>query len=720
MSSYLEFLCRVRIHGRECGAVARALPHKIEVNPLSAVDKKVLFTTTERKVMSKKTFFKRIAVTAIAALGFGMLSVAPSSAAISSHTLTIGALSTDTTTEYATTIAVNETATATMRHTWISSDRAVGESVVVTATRLTAGTGTVRMTLTDSSSSIGLYDQPAYMASGAANAVNLIGVPNAAVGNLNSSGDSAVTAFTVSDTAGTSGTTVVASTISLRLIAPSVAGTYTLLVSTSTYSGRGPATDGVSGPSVKFTVTVTAADAAATAASTSTLREGQALLSGGTREGTDSSVTASRTAAVTAPAATIWVKQVNAAGTANESMTVSVSGPAFVSTDSATRPTAGAALTLRNLGPTGNSATYSYAGLTPIFVWPNGTAGTATITVSTLAGLVLGTETVKFYGNVTSVVLDTTYRKILRAGGGSSGTGQATVDLYATDAAGIPVPGRTFSMVSSNTAAVSSITSGACTDIAGAPGYYECTADTTATSVSGNAATLTYRVVNPNITTSTAYYTVDHAVTLGGAVSTVTLTSDKATYDPGEKMTVTAKAVDSSGNPVSDGTAGPTGVVANKSLGGTLTMNVFYDGTSTSQVRSGLDPRNFVGGNEIYAPNASGNFTLTYTYGTDNAKVAVLTATVGDDATTAAANAASDAAAEAIDAANAATDAANLAAEAADAATVAAEEARDAADAATAAVEALATEVATLMAALKAQITTLANTVAKIAKKVKA
>ena len=41
-------------------------------------------------------------------------------------------------------------------------------------------------------------------------------------------------------------------------------------------------------------------------------------------------------------------------------------------------------------------------------------------------------------------------------------------------------------------------------------------------------------------------------------------------------------------------------------------------------------------------------------------------------------------------------------------------------DGATAAVEALATEVATLMAALKAQITTLANTVAKIAKKVKA
>jgi hypothetical protein len=41
--------------------------------------------------MSTKTFFKRIAITAIAALGFGMLSVAPSSATVTSHTLTIDA-----------------------------------------------------------------------------------------------------------------------------------------------------------------------------------------------------------------------------------------------------------------------------------------------------------------------------------------------------------------------------------------------------------------------------------------------------------------------------------------------------------------------------------------------------------------------------------------------------------------------------------------------------
>jgi hypothetical protein len=401
-------------------------------------------------------------------------------------------------------------------------------------------------------------------------------------------------------------------------------------------------------------------------------------------------------------------------------MTVTVSGPAWVNTDSATRPTSGTAITIRNLGPIGGS-NISSTTQTPIFVWSNGTAGTATITVSTISGTVLGTETVKFYGNVTSIVVDTTYRKILRAGGYAS---QPTIDIYATDAAGVARPGLTFSMVSSNTSAVNSVTSGACSDLNsdGYPGYYSCLAETTPTSVSGNAATLTYRVVNPAITTSTAYFTLDHAVTLGGSASTITLTSDKANYAPGEVMVITATAKDSSGNPVWDGASGPTtaSLAANKSLGGTVTMNLYYDGVSTSQVRNALNPRAFTGGNLIYAPNASGAFTVTHTYGTLSEKTAVLTATVGDDGAITAANAASDAAAEAIDAANAATDAANLAAEAADAATVAAEEARDAADAATAAVEALATEVATLMAALKAQITTLANTVAKIAKKVKA
>ena len=81
MNSRFKFPRRVRIHGGECGAVARALHHEAKIQSLPAVKGNVFFTTNERKSMSTKTTFKRIALIAVAALGFGTLSAAPSNAA---------------------------------------------------------------------------------------------------------------------------------------------------------------------------------------------------------------------------------------------------------------------------------------------------------------------------------------------------------------------------------------------------------------------------------------------------------------------------------------------------------------------------------------------------------------------------------------------------------------------------------------------------------------
>ena len=82
MNSQIKFLRRVRIHGGECGAVARALHHVAKTSSLPAVSENVLLTTKERKEMSTKTIFKRIALVAVASLGLGVLSVGPSSAAV--------------------------------------------------------------------------------------------------------------------------------------------------------------------------------------------------------------------------------------------------------------------------------------------------------------------------------------------------------------------------------------------------------------------------------------------------------------------------------------------------------------------------------------------------------------------------------------------------------------------------------------------------------------
>ena len=658
--------------------------------------------------MSNSTFFKRIALTAIAALGFGMLSVAPSQAAVTAHTLTIDAA--------ADAIGTSETATAVLTHSFVNLDSAM-DSVTIRAiiTSANASTaGTLRMLVSDSYTSAGntaaAAASPSYghgSHGGVVQASQTQARDVFAPANLE-----ALTKDSMTVSHATAARSV-GSVISLDLVSPTAAGTYTVSVYTQTSSSG--ALPVAATPSVTWTVTVTEPSRTATAASTSTLRGGEfasatAAPFSGTAEGTDSSVITAATslATDTEAEATILVIQKNGTttNTALESMTVTVSGPAYVSVDGSARPTSGGAITVQDDVVDSSEA---------IFVWSNGTAGVATITVTTVSGLVIDTHTVTFFGDAAKISVADVTKKVLRAGGFSN-SGAFTIAI--TDAGGRTVTSESVDFTSSDNAIV---TAGTCASYSSAAGGYVCAPSTTVGSTSGQSVTLTARVGDPSTTITTDYITVAVGkFTLGGAISTVTLTTDKATYSPGEAMVVTATAVDSSGNPTYDGQAGPTWIAATKALGGTLTMNTYYDGKSTSGSRSAVDVRVIRNSNTVFAPNVSGVFTLQGVYGTDNAKSASVSATVGDDVATAAANAASDAAAEAIDAANAATDAANLAAEAADAATVAAEEARDAADAATAAIEALATEVATLMAALKAQITTLANTVAKIAKKVKA
>ena len=82
MNSQFKFLRRVRIHGGECGAVARALHHEVKDLSLYQADlEKSSRSTIERKSMSTKTTFKRIALVAVASLGLGLFTaVAPATA----------------------------------------------------------------------------------------------------------------------------------------------------------------------------------------------------------------------------------------------------------------------------------------------------------------------------------------------------------------------------------------------------------------------------------------------------------------------------------------------------------------------------------------------------------------------------------------------------------------------------------------------------------------
>jgi trimeric autotransporter adhesin len=101
-----SFLRRVRIHGGEFDSSARAMNRVKQARLLQADLRIVRGSTIERKQMS--TTIKRIALVAVAALGLGVMSVAPSQAAPSGDTLTLSAATASTTSGTAATVTVTQ------------------------------------------------------------------------------------------------------------------------------------------------------------------------------------------------------------------------------------------------------------------------------------------------------------------------------------------------------------------------------------------------------------------------------------------------------------------------------------------------------------------------------------------------------------------------------------------------------------------------------------
>jgi hypothetical protein len=270
--------------------------------------------------------------------------------------------------------------------------------------------------------------------------------------------------------------------------------------------------------------------------------------------------------------------------------------------------------------------------------------------------------------------------------------------VTALDKNGLAINGATV-YAYSGTAATATIAASAVTSATGVATFDLTGVAVGTTELSfGNAATLA---------TSTVVATTSAEVT-GSTATTVTFTTDKADYVPGEKVTLTITAKDANGKPVADGA---------RALLATITSNIALGGTAlstTTTLFGGVATQTF------FAPATPGEFTISGTKGAaalaDPVSVKATVTNFAQDV----AQAALDAALEAIDAAYAATDAANESALAADAATAAAQDSADA-------VAALAVQVSEQIAELKAQnialrkqLIALTNLIIKIQKKVKA
>ena len=610
--------------------------------------------------MSTKTTIKRIALVAVAALGFGVVSVAPSSAAVNSQSLYHSTPASITAGAYADFSAVTQNILLTgsavigIQHSFIASQ--AGDTATVTASLVT---------------NVSVYPNtnaalPVLAAVAGGYATNNAG---AAVNATQSVNQAAGTVATGSNAAGL----VVGSFTST--FTPTLAGTYVL-----TYS--------ITGETFTQTVVVYATQAAldtangvdnAIAAATTT----SFLNTGETSTATADATVAASMALGTDAVATIAVTPKNAAGTtiANVTfpITATISGPGSLrvadTVANATASPAGRAVT----GTTG----HYFVG-----VFSDGTAGVATVTIST-GTTVLATETVTFYGAAASIT-PTVVNSVLAIG---ANTGAITAVVK--DAAGVLVPGATVYAVSGTAAAVSnSYTSCGASSATGVvtcdlAGVAVGTAEIKLTLNSSSAGTSTVSAVAGTMRVS------------DGVATKVDYKFAKDTYVPGESAVITATVSNAAGvMPAGTYTVLTGSVTANYTISGLPSTTVLAVGSTGTASYTVTIPT-----------GVSGDLTLTGTAATG------ITATFGkalvDNAAQNAANAAVDAAAEAIDAANAATDAANAAAEAADAATAAAQDAADA-------VAALSTQVTEMVSALKKQITALTNLVIKIQKKVKA
>jgi len=626
--------------------------------------------------MSTKTTFKRIALVAVAALGLGTVSVAPSSATIISVTVTPSA----------TTSAIKTGETATISLTVSAIVGAASDTVTVHGVRTKGTSGTVNFNGTTDSTTTRLLDSD----------YSVLGSGDYAAGKISfdsltaSSGDS------------------LRAVVKANFVAPSTAGTYEVTL----YSSN---TGTIETSSVKpfvWTITVTADSKIADTSSTATISAGKS------NPGTaDATVVATSSTAGSAAAATIKFVASNATASTADPINVTIAGPGFLvtATDTITSTARGDAT--KRLVTTSSSAT-NY-----VLVYSDGTPGKSTVTfTSSLSGAVLATKTLTFAGTVPSTVSVAVKKAYIAAGKTTPKVFAVTVkDKDGNLVTDSTITGtRTDTTTAGKAIATAALT---CGSFDTTYLVYYCSA-TGASTVAFGAAE--YKITATGADADATEVSATASTYYSDIVAAKVAISAPASASVGDKITYTLTLTDKNGKPVADSTY--EGAYNSSSLG--QFGGILWNTTTVPDYTSSVKPFNSgetvtttsgVATVDVYVPSVAGSITNTWVLaGKSGAAVgAIADAIAGTTITTTTVvtnpgvDAATDAANEATDAANAATDAALAAADAADAATAAAQDASDA-------VAALSAEVSKMIASLKAQITSLTNLVIKIQKKVRA
>lgn len=590
----------IRISRGERDASARA-------THLEAATRKFLVTTNERKQMSTKTNFKRIALVAIAALGMGVLSAVPSSAAFTGTAGSQLTVTASNGTAGLTGAASDSTTAGTITVSGFALLGTDSFTVVVSGKTKPAAQASfplvvlaLRDTLTSTSKvniSKGTGTQTDQ--SGSALGTTVVSAP---AGNLAPGTTDTSTIFGVAPASSSTVNSYVAATFLAYMDSYSstrVAGTYTYTVVATPVN--------IATPGTAQTVDISFTVAAAASAST-TIVPGSSTAFIGTSTGatSDAAITAVATASAT-PAAYVNVKTYNTVTTAAESITATISGAGI----------------LHYGGISGASLTIAGTGNTDIEVRPNGTAGVATISISTTTRT-FPAKTMTFYATAPTKLVATAATPLLAIGSNSD-----AVRVTATDANGTLWAGTLYvwAVAAADEAVASAARASASScSFDSVDNRHEC-------SVTGIAAgTANLRISNyataalATAAASGAEVTADVKVVVSqAAVASVKLEFDKATYAPGERARIYVTPLDSTGKPMQVATysnllaaGGISTASALTFAGSTTTADSLTAVSITTKANTSAATGAKAGSMEytVYMPLAGGTVTISATGGT--------------------------------------------------------------------------------------------------------
>jgi hypothetical protein len=566
----------IRILRGERDASARA-------THLEAATRKFLVTTNERKYMSTKTYFKRIALVAVTALGLGVLSTVPANAAVIVSSITSSSVA----------------GTSTTVQGAAGQDSKTAATLTVSFQATTGTTDTMSITLVAKSKPADATSYPTLLfqladtvTAGSSGATIINGATASQVSNTESSTSVSIRAAE---------NTVAAATFRLFKDTATAnnsraAGTYVWTAVMTPYNGATAVTASITTRDITITVAASADDSLTIDPTKST-----AFLNT-TATTSDAAISALATAS-SAAAGVLAVRTYNSSGIARpESVTVTITGAGLLNFGGVS----GTSLVINSSGSDAD-----------INVRPDGRAGVATIAISTPTKT-FASKSITFYAAAAKTITATVGTPLLAVGANAG-----AVRGVAVDANGVAWTGTAYIVAST---AADALVAGSATTPVSCGAYDTVNLRHNCPVTALKTGTAKFKIIDASTVALATATSNEVEVTVSAATpASVKIEFDKATYAPNERARIYVTPLDASGKAMQSAAYTnmftSTGISVNGAVSYTGTTTTVDSLTAAGSFTSAAQTSSTSGaraGSQVYTvymPSSGGTVTLTATGG---------------------------------------------------------------------------------------------------------